>query len=294
MTIAAVTCVRDEADLIEEWIAHHLALGIGRIHIFDNMSEDATRPKIEAIARQVPGVTVQSWNPPTEPQKAGYALGLEMMRAENVEWCAFLDADEFIGNGRAGGGDAAATESFGAFLGRHAGHSAIGLNWALFGSSGRIDRPAGLTQEAFLRRAEDGFAVQRHIKSIVRPRDTLGVYHAHGFAVSAPYYNARGEEIVWRTEEYGSPVAPFAYTETAPSLDGWRVNHYFCRWRGRWEEKMRLSRLRDVFWRTEQDWIHHDRNEVVDESALGWTAADRAMLERLGVSVAPVAVAPVI
>ena len=54
MTIAAVTCVRDEADVIEEWIAHHLALGIERIHIFDNMSADATRAKIEAVAHQVP------------------------------------------------------------------------------------------------------------------------------------------------------------------------------------------------------------------------------------------------
>jgi hypothetical protein len=285
MTIAAVTCVRDEADVIEEWIAHHLSLGIERIHIFDNMSEDATRAKIEAIARQMPGVTVQSWNPPTEPQKAAYAGGLDMMRAEGVEWCAFLDADEFIGDGRAGGLGAEAAETLAMFLGRHESHCAIGLNWALFGSSGHVAQPPGLMQETFLCRAQDGFAVQRHIKSLVRPQFALGVYHAHGFAMSAPYYNAAGEEIVWRTEEYGAPVVPFAYTETAPLLDGWRVNHYFCRWRGRWEEKVRLSRLRDVFWRSEQDWAHHDRNEVLDQSALSWTPADRAMLERLGVHV---------
>jgi glycosyltransferase involved in cell wall biosynthesis len=285
MTVAAVTCVRDEADVIEEWIAHHLALGIERIHIFDNMSEDTTRARIEAIARQRPGVTVQSWNPPSEPQKAAYAAGLEMMRAEGVEWCAFLDADEFIGNGAADGAGAAAAESFSMFLGRHAAHCAIGLNWALFGSAGHVERPPGLLQEAFLRRAEDGFEVQRHIKSLVRPEFTMGVHHAHGFALTTPYFNARGEEIVWRTEEYGAPVVPFAYTETAPVLDGWRVNHYFCRWRGRWEEKVRLSQLRAVFWRTERDWQHHDRNEVVDESALRWAAADRAMMERLGVAV---------
>ena len=285
MTIAAVTCVRDEADVIEEWIAHHLALGIERIHIFDNMREDATREKIEAIAHQVPGVTVQSWNPPNEPQKAAYGEGLEMMRAEGIEWCAFLDADEFIGNGAAGGPGAEATESFATFLHRQGTRCAIGLNWALFGSSGHLARPEGLMQEAFLRRAHDGFEVNRHIKSVVRPPYTMGVHHAHGFALNFPYFNSRGEEIVWRTEEYGGPVVPFAYTENAPSLAGWRVNHYFCRWRGRWDEKVRLSRLRDVFWRSEQDWQHHDRNEVVDESALSWTAADRAMMERLGLKV---------
>jgi hypothetical protein len=289
MTIAAVTCVRDEADAIEEWVSHHLALGIERIHIFDNMSEDSTRAKIEAIALQVPGVTVQSWNPPTEPQKAAYAAGLDLMRAEGIEWCAFLDADEFIGNGAAGGPGAEAGESFRTFLERHSAHCAIGLNWALFGSSGHVAQPEGLMQEAFLRRADDGFAVQRHIKSVVRPQYTMGVHHAHGFALSAPYYNAQGEQIVWRTEEYGSPVVPFAYTETEPSLAGWRVNHYFCRWRGRWDEKVRLSRLRDVIWRSEQDWVHHDRNEVLDVSALSWTQADRAMMGWLGVQVRAVA-----
>jgi hypothetical protein len=292
MTIAAVTCVRDEADVIEEWVAHHLALGIDRIHIFDNMSEDTTRAKVEAIARQVRGVTVESWNPQAEPQKAAYARGLEMMRAEGAQWCAFLDADEFIGNGAAAGPGAAGTETFPAFLRRHASHCAIGLNWALFGSSGHVARPAGLVQEAFLRRAHDNFEVNRHIKSVVRPQYTIGVHHAHGFALSFPYYNAQGEQIVWRTEEYGAPVVPFAYTENEPSVAGWRVNHYFCRWRGRWDEKVRLSRLRDVFWRSEQDWQHHDRNEVVDPSALSWTPADRASLGQLGVEVTLAAVAP--
>ena len=204
-----------------------------------------------------------------------------MMRAEGVEWCAFLDADEFIGNGAAGGAGAEAAESFAAFLARHATHCAIGLNWALFGSSGHVARPEGLLQEAFLQRARDDFEVNRHIKSVVRPQYTMGVHHAHGFALDFPYYNAEGEEIAWRTEEYGGAVVPFAYTENAPSVSGWRVNHYFCRWRGRWEEKVRLSQLRAVFWRSEQDWVHHDRNEVLDPSALHWTPRDRAMMERL-------------
>ncbi|HEX3982597.1 MAG TPA: glycosyltransferase family 2 protein, partial [Acidisoma sp.] len=167
MTIAAVTCVRDEAEIIEEWLAHHLALGFQRIHIFDNGSHDETRAKIERVAAQVPAVTVQSWAPANgEPQKAAFEAGLELMRAEDVEWCAFLDADEFIGNGASDAGSPAARETFSEFLARHADHCAIGLNWAVFGSGGHVDKPAGLMQEEFLRRAEDGFTVNRHIKSV--------------------------------------------------------------------------------------------------------------------------------
>lgn len=289
MTIAAVTCIRDEADIIEEWLAHHLALGIQRIHIFDNGSEDGTRARVEAIARQEPGVTIQDWRPASgEPQQAAFAAGLELMRAEDVEWCAFMDADEFIGNGRR---DAAgAAERFADFLARHEAHAAIGMNWAIYGSSGHQTRPPGLIQENFLRRAPDDFSVHRHIKSIVRPRFTMGVHHVHGFSLEAPYVNAAGEEIVWRTQEHGGAVPPFAYTETAPCLDEWRINHYFCRWRGRWEEKMRLSRLRAVFWRSEQDWVHHDRNEVFDDTPLRLTPATRARMEAWGVEVAPATV----
>ena len=144
-----------------------------------------------------------------------------MMRAEGVEWCAFLDADEFIGNGAADGASAAAAETFSMFLGRHASHCAIGLNWALFGSAGHMERPPGLLQEAFLRRAEDGFAVQRHIKSLVRPQYTMGVHHAHGFALSFRRITMRGARRSYGgRRSMASPVVPFAYTETAP-VSGW-------------------------------------------------------------------------
>lgn len=275
MTIAAVTCVRDEEDIIEEWIAHHLALGIERIHIFDNFSTDGTRARIETICGKVKGVTVEFWaSSASETQTSAFERGLAMMKAEDIEWCAFLDADEFIGSGEGAGAG-----TFRQFLDRHREHAAIGLNWAIFGSDGIMERPDGLIQELFLRRAEANFDVQRHIKSIVRPKQAKGVHHTHGLSLDAPYYNARGEIIVWRTMVHGTPVHPFAYTENDPSIEGWRVNHYFCRWRRRWIDKVKLSERIGAVWRSEADWQHHDRNEVYDPSALSWAARDRALME---------------
>ncbi|HTR17319.1 MAG TPA: glycosyltransferase family 2 protein [Acetobacteraceae bacterium] len=272
MRLGAVVCVRDEAHIIEEWIAHHLALGIERLHILDNLSADDTRAKIDRICSRVPSVTVETWNPPADVHRLAFKRGLDIMQAEDVEWCAFIDADEFIACG-----DPDSSESFAEMLEtRHADHAAIGLHWAVFGSSGHIGRPAGLIQEAFLTRAEDDFPPNRHIKTLVRPRHTPGPNSVHGFATTRPYFTTSGEEISWQL--------PYAYTMNMPQLRDWRLNHYFCQWRERWAAKVARARIlgREKTARSEKDWAEHDRNEVFDPTALRWTPRDREMLLRLG------------
>jgi hypothetical protein len=266
MKIGAVLCARNEEHLIEEWVAHHLTLGIERIHVFDHMSTDSTRQKLECIHAAVPGVTTETWNPPVDMQRLAYNRGLEIMTEDEIDWCAFIDADEFIGHG------ALVFETLPEMLARHAAHCAVALNWAIFGSSGHIAPPSGLLQEAFLYRAGETFAPNRHIKSIVRPKYTMGAYDAHGFSLDHPYFTASGDEIVWQI--------PYAYTKTLPDLEGWRINHYFCQWRERWNAKIQRSRVRGngAISRTEVDWEEHDRNEIFDPGALRWTARDKMLM----------------
>ncbi len=144
-------------------------------------------PLIERMHAAMPSVTVETWDPPSDVQRLAYNRGLEIMASEGVDWCAFIDTDEFIGNG-----DPDCSESFVEMLDRHKNHYAIGLNWAIFGSSGHIKRPEGLVQESFLRRENETFSPNRHIKSIVRPRYTKGAHHAHGFALDYPYFTDCG------------------------------------------------------------------------------------------------------
>jgi glycosyltransferase involved in cell wall biosynthesis len=279
MKIGAVLCARNEEHIIEEWVAHHLAIGIERIHIFDNMSSDATRSKIEHIHSVMPSVTVETWNPPSDVQRLAFNRGLEIMTSEGIDWCAFIDADEFIGNG-----SPAFSETFSDMLERHSTHCAIGLHWAIFGSSGHIRRPFGLIQESFLHRAEASFLPNKHIKSIVRPRYTMGAHHTHGFSLDHPYFTASGEEISWQLLDVAhNPVPAYAYTINDPDLSGWRVNHYFCQWRERWDAKVERSKLLGVEQtaRTKNHWILHDRNEVFDPSALRWTPFDKEVMETI-------------
>lgn len=270
MKIGAVLCARNEEHIIEEWVAHNLAIGIERIHVFDNMSTDRTREMLERIHAANPLVTVETWNPTVDVQRQAYNRGLEIMTAEDVEWCTFTDADEFIGNGLP-----ASDETFATMLGRHNKHCAVALHWAIFGSSGHVAQPEGLIQENFLYRAGNGFSPNRHIKSVVRPKYTMGAHHAHGFSLDHPYYTVGGEEVQWRL--------PYAYTVNVPDLQGWRLNHYFCQWRDRWDAKIERSKVRGKgsVTRTEDHWIEHDRNEVFDPSALRWTHRDKEMLARI-------------
>jgi tetratricopeptide (TPR) repeat protein len=268
--IGAILCARNEDHVIEEWVAHHLALGVNRIHVFDNMSTDDTRRKLDRIQERVPSVTVETWDPPSDTQRLAYNRGLKIMAEEQVDWCAFIDTDEFICNG-----DPSSEETFSDMLNRHSDHSAIGLHWAIFGSAGHIIKPVGMLQENFLLRADDLFPPNRHIKSVVRPKDTVGAHHAHGFSLRHPYFSAAGEEISWRL--------PYAYTMSQPNITGWRINHYFCQWRDRWDAKVQRSKVRgsQSVLRTEADWIEHDRNEVLDSSALRWIEKDRDMIAKI-------------
>jgi len=279
MKIGAVLCARNETHIIEEWVAHHLAIGVGRIHVFDHMSSDGTREKLERIHANEPGVTVQTWNPDaTVVQSLAYDRGLVLMTEEEVDWCAFIDADEFISNG------AASSETLETMLARHSEHCAIALNWAVFGSSGHVARPPGFIQESFLYRSDESFTANRHIKSMVRPKYTMGAHHAHGFSLDHPYFTPAGAEVVWRlNDDEGNPVVPYALTTNKPDFDDWRLNHYFCQWRERWDAKMARSRVRgpESVVRDEGHWVHHDRNEVFDPSALRWTPRDREILERI-------------
>lgn len=281
MKIGAVLCARNEAHIIEEWVAHHLAIGVNRIHVFDHMSTDGTREKLDHIHTNEPNVTVQTWNPnsTTAVQRLAYDQGLVLMTKEDVDWCAFIDADEFIGNGNVN-----SSETLETMLSRHSEHCAIALNWTIFGSSGHIVQPPGMIQENFLYRSIESFSPNRHIKSLVRPRYTMGAHHAHGFSLEHRYFTLAGAEVEWRlADDEGNPVMPYALTSNTPQLNNWRLNHYFCQWRGRWDAKVARSKVRGSgsVIRSEKHWEHHNRNEVFDPSALRWTTRDKKIMQEI-------------
>ena len=116
----------------------------------------------------------------------------------------------------------------------------------------------------------------------MRPRYVQGVLNSHAFALDAqhfPYVNCRAEPLNWLVREglAGNP----------PVLSPFRVNHYFCRCRAFWDTKVAnalYGSAAGFALRTENDWIMHDRNEVLDTSALQYASRTRQIMARMGLT----------
>ncbi|GLS13877.1 glycosyltransferase family 2 protein [Hydrogenophaga electricum] len=158
--IAAI--FKNEAPYLIEWLAHHRVLGIDRFFLADNESNDGTAELLQAL--QQAGV-VRFVHVPTSagsPQGAGYRMILEAFGA-HADWLAFMDADEFLmpaeeGFDLAGWFRALAAPDVGA----------VALNWAVYGSSGRVYADDGPVQSRFRFRAPASFESHHHVKSILR------------------------------------------------------------------------------------------------------------------------------
>jgi hypothetical protein len=93
----AITCIiRNESDGIEEWLNFHISAGVEHFYIYDNESTDNIDQILMPYVRSG-HVTLVKW--PTafyrSTQVFAYAHSVNLNR-NNVEWMAFIDADEFI------------------------------------------------------------------------------------------------------------------------------------------------------------------------------------------------------
>jgi glycosyltransferase involved in cell wall biosynthesis len=266
MKIGLISMVKNEERLVAEFICHHLALGIERVHILDNNSTDGTADILRRLGTVFPGVTFEPWS---GDHVSAFNHGVRQLRG-TVDWLFAGDTDEFI----------VPTSAFTLheFLTHMGAHAAIGLHWLIFGSSNLHDDPPDLYTATFLRRAHFQMPVNRHVKSIVRPELVQGTINSHVFSLDErhfPYMNAAAQRIGWH-ERIGLAA-------TEPVFEPFRLHHYFCRNRGAWEDKKsRAIEATGFFARTEDDWVHHDRNDVYDASAFLSSERTREFLERAG------------
>jgi hypothetical protein len=94
--IAAVTMVKDEADIIEATVRHLLDEGIDQVYVLDNMSTDGTQDILDRLVGEFP-VRVH-WFEDRDPAyyQARKMNGLAALAAEHgATWILPFDADEF-------------------------------------------------------------------------------------------------------------------------------------------------------------------------------------------------------
>lgn len=215
--ITVLAIARDEAPYIEEWIAHHRAIGVDRFLIYDNASTDGTGDRLRRNPTLADLVEVVDWPssryaPTIGPQPAAYADALPALQRRGG-WIVVIDIDEFV--------VPLADDSLPDLLARFREVPALSLCWKVFGSSGHVARDDDrLVQDRFR------FAGRATlVKSIAR----AGAIQSIG--CHAPLLTG------------GSPVdelrRPIANGSAAPSPSyRWgQINHYFAKSWAEWEAK---------------------------------------------------------
>ena len=268
MKTGVVVLVKNEEHILPEWLAFHRALGFERILVLDNQSADATVELVKQAAAHSDGITLEHWSgdmPHAERQRLAYERGLDVMRSEGIEWCLFIDADEFM--------TCATDETLKEMLRRLDQHAAIALHWSFYGSSGHTTNPPGLTVENYLLRAPASFAPQSLCKSLVRVPYVQGCFNSHLFSLDAkhfPYLDCLGAPVEWNSHGQDHVIAP------------WRINHYFVQSKSWWKKKIARASAAIGFLRQDHEWYIYDRNEYFDASAAKYGKSVRNELRRMG------------
>ena len=172
LRLAIGAIFKNEGPYILEWVAYHRVLGIDRFFVADNASDDGSTELLAALDRAgildhipFPGT------PGQPPQLPAYA---EILRrhGEAADWIAFIDADEFL----LPAPPLTSLRPVLATLDGLPGVRAVAVNWAAYGSAGAARAGSGLVIARFPARAPRDTLLNRHYKTILRPRAFAGVH----------------------------------------------------------------------------------------------------------------------
>lgn len=143
-----ITCMKNEAPFILEWVAYHRSIGFTDFLVFTNDCDDGTVEMLDTLAGH--GIVTRMDNPYLEipgdhnPQKGALRFAEDLDVVQNATWILVSDVDEFV-NVHAGDGTLDALfEATGAF-------DALSMQWRLFGNGDVIEYEDGFVTEQFNR-----------------------------------------------------------------------------------------------------------------------------------------------
>ena len=271
--IAIVTPMRCEAKYLTEWIAYHRALGVQHFIIGDNGGDDGTSEKLRAL--DAAGIIVRlDWLGAKHFQMDFYNSAIPRLRGL-VDIVAVIDADEFM---RPLDGRTSITQVVAEYF-SDPNVIVMGMNWAIYGSSGRIAPGNGLLLEQFTQRAERDFETNRHIKCFIRSEYFIPDNpNPHFFNYDRPggrYVDSRGDPFEWNDMTQLGIAKKVVWNAI-------RLDHYIIK---SWEEyKIKIRRGsgdNPANHYTETTFRGFDRNEVQDPTDVELIARTRAEMHRI-------------
>ncbi|WP_168708533.1 glycosyltransferase family 2 protein [Hydrogenophaga sp. PAMC20947] len=258
-TVGISAIFKNEAPYIIEWLAHHRLMGIHDFFIANNDSNDGTTELLDAL--QLAGYLTHHLFP-TPLGKTPQVPAYEMLLREHgkeVDWMAFIDADELIW-------PTEASHDLPAFLAklytRHPDIGALALNWATYGSSGHIRHDDKPMSTRFTWHAAKGHVLNKQFKSIVKVGSIeymVGPHHAK-LIPNALYLHTDGDEIVAHPGISPDPLINECLSQTT-CWQHFRINHYVVKSYSEFTKKRARGRAYLPGIRDNCFYIAHDNND---------------------------------
>lgn len=250
--LAAVIIAKNESEYIAEWMAYHKVVGVEKVFLYDNDSDDNMHDILKPFIDD--GFVEYHQIHGNKMQGVAYTDALHRY-GKICKYMAFIDGDELIAPVKQGDN---VVEILDDFFNKHPQAGGWAINWAMFGSSHYEEKPNGLMIESFIWRAEIGKPGTQMIKTVFRPECALMYHHPHYPIYRLRYdaYNHSGG-IVSMNESYISKYA------------GLQINHYFTKSKGQWIRRRKMGQCMTGIDKPRpiDDFYRHDHNDVLDNSA---------------------------
>ena len=209
--LSVVAIAKNEAPYIKEWIEYHKLLGVERFYFYDNGSTDDTCKVLEPYIND--GTVIYNYCEGQGLQNSVYADAIYKYKNQ-TRWLAIIDLDEFI--------VPVEKNSIPDFLKDYEKYPGVGINWITFDSNGYKVKPTsngGLVTCNYARVSKNyNIEYNRHIKSIVNPKEVYDIYNPHfcifkndGFTVD---------------ENFKLITGPYTATHSSKKI---RINHYYSK-----------------------------------------------------------------
>lgn len=265
MKLAISSIQRNRGKWIVEWLAFHMLVGFTRFNLYAHKTDDGMTETLAKLARHH-DIKLHLLDVQPQPQLLAYQHAYNAY-GDDCDWMAFIDGDEFLHP------TAAQTmeQALAAFDASPA--SALAVNWVCYGSNGHVQDPCDLVLADYPRHSGPDFLPNRHVKSIVRGRQQLGVGGSHVF-----------DTCHGTVDSLQRPVTSGWMRELVPTYEHFRINHYavqsleFFR---RTKQTMGAADGNPQLLRPDSWFQEYDRNELDDGQTQRFLAPLRLKIQEL-------------
>lgn len=249
--LAIVAIAKNEGPYLKEWIEYHQLVGVDKFYLYDNESNDSTHnillPYIES------GIVEYTFLEGTGKQLYAYNDAIRKHKQE-VRFMAFIDLDEYIMPSQPYKPITSIIKYI--ISEAHKGAVGVGINWAIYGSSGYINKQNGLITQTFFKRAPNNHWGNSHIKVICNPRFIKNYISPHyPLLIKGAYcVNENTYKRIW-----GWGTDNIIYKNI-------RINHYFTKSKQEYIEKQNRGLADRKGKYNMNNFYQYDLNDIYDDS----------------------------